>query len=184
MMMNVSDKTKEFIKKHIHLIETEDYKQLFQVSQELTLELIQVLKQIDDNGRLKDYLINSSDKELFKNLFKSFLVLTGEDYTGYFGGDLTLVTETGFHLYSQAADLYLEFDPTTRRWRLYGTYEDGGDDDGSYEMSGQGFDDMINNISHLEYISWFGGEDWHPEYCYIGDDTKYKMLSRELVWSN
>lgn len=181
--MQISDKLKNFIEEHINLIEGQEYSQLFMYSGDQTLELIQLLKKVDNTDKLENYLITSSDEHFIKNILSSFLVISGEDTTGYFGERKTAVSDKGFRLFSQVADFDCDFTPNTRCWHITSTYEGGPDDSGSYQILGYGFDNLVHNMWNHQYqISWFGGEDWDPADCYIGDSSIHPIKNEQIVY--
>lgn len=176
----INQDLRNYINNNKDLIRNSSWELLLKGSGIHTLELIQMLYTANVNG-LKETLLNTKNPYVFKSLFGSFLDMSGEITTGYFGSDPTNYSAKGFHLFSQCADLYVTFDPNMRTWAIEGEWDDNVEG-GSYEARGQGWDNLIYNIDEWQYsISWFGGWDWDLEKCYIGDAEKFPLQSIDLV---
>lgn len=171
---------RNYINNSKDLIQGGDWELLLEGSGIHTLELIQMLYTANVNG-LKETLLNTKNPYVFKSLFGSFLDMSGEIATGYFGSTPTKYSATGFHLFSQGSDLYVTFNPSMRTWIVRGEWDDG-NDSGSFEATGQGWDNLIYNIADWSNdFGFFGSTDWNAIDCYIGDVEKFPLQQIDLI---
>ena len=170
---------RNYINNSKDLIQGGDWELLLKRSGIHTLELIQMLYTANVNG-LKETLLNTKNPYVFNSLFKSFLHVGGED-NNQIGGGNSVAGFDGFNVSSQCASVDVYFDLNDREWTLNGNWDDG-DDSGSFEASGQGWDNLIYNIADWSNdFGFFGSTDWNAVDCYIGDAEKFPLQQIDLI---
>ena len=170
---------RNYINNSKDLIQGGDWELLLEGSGIHTLELIQMLYTANVN-ELKETLLKTKNPYVFKSLFKSFLHVGGED-NKQIGGGSSVASFDGFNVSSQCASLDVDFDPDDREWSLVGNWDDG-NDSGSFQAKGQGWDNLIYNIADWSNdFGFFGGTGWHVGDCYIGDAEKFPLQQIDLV---